>query len=64
VAHGHTIRRAKHESRGRIETNKPWGEVIKEDRAMRRREAQEQKQTEALLKKRVTGMNKTCKSKR
>jgi len=64
VAHAHTIRRAMHESRGRRETNKPWGEVIKEDMAMSRPEAQKQKQTEALLKKRDTGMKKACMSKR
>jgi len=53
-----------HESRGRREENKPWGEVIKEDMAMSRPEAQKQKQTEALLEKRDTGMKKACMSKR
>ena len=66
VAHADTTRRAKNESRRRRETNQPWGAVIEieEDWAMSRREGQKKEQTEALLKKRVPGMKKTCKSKR
>jgi len=62
VTNTHAIRRAKHESRGRRATKLPWGEMIKEDGAMILREAQTQKQREAVLKKRVTGMKKIRKS--
>jgi len=62
VTNTHTIRRAKHESRGRRATKTPWWEMIKEDGAMSRQEAQTQKQTEAVLKERVTGMKKIRKS--
>lgn len=56
MAHAHTIIKDKYKSRNRREIKKPLGGMIPEDRERSRLEADQQKRTRALLKKRVPGM--------